>query len=161
MKDETKKRDRDGAFEKVRGSGVWWINYRDAQGRGRREKVGSKSAAIKLVEKRRTEARQGVKLPENLRTKPITFSQLAERCLLHSRANKKSFGHDEQRMKHLLEAFGNRAAEEITPDDIDRWLDSKAEDWAPATRNRHLALMKLAYNLAERGRVIKVFRPGS
>src|SRR5438132_14007703 len=30
-----------GVFEKVPGSGVWWIRYIDAQGRFRREKVGT------------------------------------------------------------------------------------------------------------------------
>ena len=36
------------------------------------------------------------------------------------------------------------------------WLDEKADDWALPTRNRYLALMKLAYRLAERGQRIKV-----
>ena len=34
-----------GVYEKVPGSGVWWVQYFDYEGRRRREKVGSKSAA--------------------------------------------------------------------------------------------------------------------
>ena len=108
-----------GVFEKEPGSGVWWIQYFDARGRRRREKVGPKSVAIKLAEKRRTDARAGVKMPENLRAKSATFSDLADRALAYSKANKRSHGHDVQRMPALVLAFGNRSAEDITRGDIE------------------------------------------
>ncbi len=38
-----------GIFEKVPGSGEWWIRYVDASGRYRREKAGTWSNADKLV----------------------------------------------------------------------------------------------------------------
>src|SRR5438128_4919971 len=56
-----------GIFEKLSGSGEWWIRYVDAQGRYRREKAGTKSGAIALYQKRKTEALEGRKLPEKLR----------------------------------------------------------------------------------------------
>lgn len=56
-----------GIFEKVPGSGDWYIRYADLTGRIRREKAGTKSAALVLYRKRKTEALQGKKLPENLR----------------------------------------------------------------------------------------------
>jgi site-specific recombinase XerD len=84
------------------------------------------------------------------------FLQLAERALAYSKANKRSHGHDVQRMPALIAAFGNRAAEDITRGDIQKWLDSKAGEWSPATRNRYLALLKLTYRLAEEDGVIKV-----
>ncbi len=87
-----------GVFEKVPGSGVWWIQYFDTSGRRRREKVGPKAAAKALVETRRSDARLGIKMPENLRATPVTFAELAERALTYSRANKRSHGHDVQRM---------------------------------------------------------------
>jgi len=62
-----------GVFEKVPGSGEWWIRYNDSNGRYRREKAGSKSVAIKLVDKRRTDALQGKKLPERLRRATVSF----------------------------------------------------------------------------------------
>src|SRR6476660_2980615 len=86
-----------GVFEKVRGSGVWWIQYFDADGKRRREKIGPRKAAIETVESRRTKTREGVKLPVNLRAKKITFSEIAESALAWSRANKRSFAHDEYR----------------------------------------------------------------
>jgi len=45
-----------GIFEKVPGSGIWWIRYVDSQGRYRREKAGLWGTADKLLSKRRTEA---------------------------------------------------------------------------------------------------------
>ena len=55
-KAETKaRRNPRGVFEKVPGSGVWWIRYADATGRIRREKAGTKSAALTLYRKRKTE----------------------------------------------------------------------------------------------------------
>jgi integrase len=60
-----------GIFERVPGSGDWWIRYHDADGRLRREKAGTLGAARKLYRKRKTEALQGKKLPENLRRSAV------------------------------------------------------------------------------------------
>lgn len=43
---------------------MWWIRFADASGRYRREKAGTKSAAITLYYKRKQEALEGRKLPE-------------------------------------------------------------------------------------------------
>src|SRR2546422_577676 len=96
-----------GLFERIPGSGIWWIQYFDASGRRRREKVGPRSIAQKLVERRRTDARLGTKMPENLRAKPVTFAELAARALAYSQANKRSHGHDVLRMRPLVEEFGD------------------------------------------------------
>jgi len=66
-----------GIFEKVPGSGIWWIRYVDAQGRYRGEKAGPWGAADKLLTKRKNEALQGKKLPENLRCAPVIFREIA------------------------------------------------------------------------------------
>jgi hypothetical protein len=70
----TKKR---GVFEKVPGSGIWFIRFVDGKGRYRREKAGTYSFAIKLLDKRRGEAVQGKKMPETLRRKFVPFSEVA------------------------------------------------------------------------------------
>lgn len=31
-----------GVWERIPGSGIWWIHYVDAEGKRRREKVGAK-----------------------------------------------------------------------------------------------------------------------
>jgi hypothetical protein len=55
-----------GVFERIPNSGLWWVRYADITGKIRREKAGTKSAAKQLYEKRKTEVRQGEKLPEKL-----------------------------------------------------------------------------------------------
>jgi hypothetical protein len=48
-----------GVFEKRIGSGIWWIQYFDSEGRRHREKVGRKSAALMLYQKRRSDISEG------------------------------------------------------------------------------------------------------
>ncbi len=87
-----------GIFEKVPGSGMWWIRYADAAGRIRREKAGTKIAAEKLYYKRKAEALIEKKLPELSKKKPVSFDELAEDALAYSRAHKRSYQQDEYRM---------------------------------------------------------------
>jgi hypothetical protein len=54
-----------GLYEKVPESGIWSIRYADSEGKIRRERVGRRSAALALYQKRKTEIREGRKLPEN------------------------------------------------------------------------------------------------
>jgi len=109
-----------GVFEKVPGSGIWWICYFDADGRKRREKAGRKSAAIQLYRKRKTEVMEGKKLPENFRATAVLFSELAEDVLEYSKTHKLSYAHDCYRMAKLEDTFGDRRAEGITPQDFER-----------------------------------------
>ena len=74
-----------GVFEKVPGTGVWWIRYADAMGRIRREKAGPKSSALVLYRKRKTESLQGKKLLENLRAPMVSFADLAREALADER----------------------------------------------------------------------------
>lgn len=147
-----------GVYEKVPGSEIWWVLWYDADGRRHREKAGSKGQAKQLYEKRKTETRQGKKLPENLRARPVTFKELADAALTYSRATKASYGSDEIRMAPMVEEFGSRPAETILPEDFEAWLEEQAEEreWAIATRNRYVALLKLVYRLAERNRKVKI-----
>src|ERR1700674_1844101 len=91
-----------GVFEKVPGSGEWWICYWDTQGRKRRETAGSKSNAILLYRKRKTEALQGKKLPEKLRRATVSFTEIAKEALAYSKAHKRTYRDDVQRMERML-----------------------------------------------------------
>jgi hypothetical protein len=98
-----------GLYEKDPGSNVWWIRYADSMGRIRREKAGTKSAAFSLYRKRKTEALQGKKLPENLRAPVVSFAELAKDALDYSKVYKRSYGVDVVRMEKLLAAFREEA----------------------------------------------------
>ncbi len=143
-----------GVFEKSPGSGQWWIRYVDASGRFRREKAGSKSAAIKLADKRRTQALEGKKLPERLRRAAVTFAEIANDALAYSNTHKRSYRSDVVRMGRLLSWFRDCSAEALTPQDIERRF--AAEPWAPATANRYRALLSLTYRLAIRNGKLSV-----
>ena len=154
VKSDTKvRRNPRGVYEKVPGSGVWWICYFDSQGRKRREVAGTKSNAIDLYRKRKTEALQGKKLPEKLRRATVTFADIAKDALAHSKAHKLDYRHDVGRMETLLAWFREYPAESITAQDIERRFEK--EKWSPATVNRHRALLSLTYRLAIRNGKVK------
>jgi integrase len=140
-----------GVFEKVPGSDVWSIQYFDASGRRRREKAGRRSDAITLLNKRKTEKLQRKKLPENLRAKPVTFGELTDDAVEHSKAENGERSTKELALKFekLKSVFGSRVAEEISKQEIVRWLVATASerDWAPATKNRWQAAISLAFRV--------------
>jgi integrase len=144
-----------GVFEKLPGSGVWWICYFDADSRKRREKVGRKSAAIELYRKRKTEVMEGKKLPEKLRARKVSFAELANDTLEYSLAHKRSYGDDKIRMAKLKDWLGDRPAESVSPQEIERWLSAKST-LRPATLNRYLALLSLVYRLSMQNGKVKV-----
>lgn len=136
-----------------RKRGEWWICYWDAQGRRRREKAGTKSSAIDLYRKRKTEALEGKKLPEKLRRAAVTFSEIARDALVYSKANKLSYRNDACRMANLLAWFREYPAEAVTAQDIERRFEQ--QEWRPATANRYRALLSLTYRLATRNGKVK------
>lgn len=146
-----------GLFEKNKGSGVWWICYADASGKKRREKAGTKAVARKLYMKRKQEALEGRKLPENLRARKITFGELLDAAKEHSKRGvpKGSKKRYTCRIELLRNAFGTIPADEIKPEMLSRWLsDAQNEhEWRPATANRYKAFISLAFRLGmENGR---------
>jgi hypothetical protein len=147
-----------GVFEKVPGSGEWWICYWDAQGRKRREKAGSKSTAIALYGKRKQHALEGRKLPEKLRCAPVSFSDIAKDALNYSKAKKRHQRDDISRMPLLLEWFGDRAAESVTSIEIEAKIARCAEErgWAASTVNHYRSLLSLVYRLAIRSNRVAV-----
>lgn len=137
-----------GIFEKIRGSGIWWIHWYDAQGNRHREKVGTKSAALALYRKCKTEVLEGRKLPEKLRRAPPCFREIAQDALEYSRLHKRSFDDDRYRMARLLDWFGNRPADSISPVELERRFSEL--ECKPATVNRYRSLLSLTFRLAIR-----------
>lgn len=145
-----------GIYERCPGSGVYWIRYADSTGKIRREMAGTRANAKSLYNLRKAEALQGRKLPQTLRGNPITFARIAQDALEYSRTHKRSAQDDAERMKGLLEWFGNEPADSLTPQQIERKLmaAAKEREWAPATVNRYKALLSLTYRIAaENGKV--------
>jgi integrase len=135
-----------GVFEKEPGSDIWWIRYY-IDGRERREKVGRRGDAIKLYKVRRTDALRGVKLPTNMKHKGVRFRVIAQEAvdwyINHDRKDVRNF---RGRMKFILDAFGDRVADEIKPSEIDAWIGS--HKWSPATKNRYKNVFGKTFKIA-------------
>jgi len=131
---------------------VWWIRHVDAQGRYRREKAGTKSAAIMLYRESKTEALEGKKLPGKLRRATVTFAEIARDALAYSKAHKRTYEDDVQRMERMLGWFRDRSADSVTPQEIERHFEESIEQegWAPSTVNHYRSLLSLTYRLATR-----------
>jgi site-specific recombinase XerD len=142
-KDEAKVR---GVWERIPGSGVWWIRFRDADGKLRREKVGRKSDAIDLFRKRTEERRKGIKLPENLRAVGIKFGALCDDILKFSLAHHRDQRNILGRLARIRPDFDDREAGSIKPQEIDDWLTRNTK--TSATSNRYRALFSLIFREA-------------
>lgn len=142
-----------GVYERIPGSGIWWIRYADENGKERREKVGTKRNAEALYRKRKTTVLAGRKLPENLRKAKVTFEKIAKAAISDcERTGRRDVRTFTSRMNVLMEAFGERAADSITPQDVGAWLatQAKSREWSAATQNRFKTVMSKAYSLAMR-----------
>ena len=134
-----------GIFEKVPGSGYWWVRYSDRGGKIRREKAGTREAAQMLLHKRKQTTLEG-RTPETLRGRPVTFNELVDDMLSYSRKNKRSSHDDELRAPKLRAWFGETSAESIRPRDIEAKLQSLADEGlAAATINRFRSLVSLIF----------------
>ena len=142
-----------GIFEKVADSGEFWIRYADAMGRIRREKVGTFEEAEARLKLRKEEAKIGALPRLAWRRHPMLFRKIAEDALAYSDEHKRSKRNDHSRMAKLMEWFGDRRADSITPREIERRF--QVEDWTRATWNRYRALLSLTYRLAIRAGKVK------
>ena len=142
-----------GVFEKVKGSGKWWIRYTGADGKRHQETAGRHSDAIDLLAKRLHEKLLKKKLPEKIRTEKdkITFEDLAKDALLHSREENGARAEHQLEIKlHLIGPdFNHRLAREIVKQDIVKWLlhQTDKRKWTPATRNRYQAAFSLIFRV--------------
>lgn len=145
-----------GVFERPKGSDVWWIRFYDAEGKERRETVGSKGDAIALYQKRKSEARAGIKLPEKNKAKATTptFAEIADHGLAWSKREKRDYVTDIYRVKTLKEEFGDMLADAIRPVDINAYLTDEDREWAKATQNKHLTTMNMIYREAQNSELI-------
>jgi integrase len=147
---ETRKRDEKqhrGMFEKEPGSGIWWIRY-FANGQKKREKVGRKSDAIALSQRRKSKIRAGAKLPANLRQNGETLGAVIDRALLWYTSHRPRSLRTASTHLNLIKAdLGHLVAADLTPDVVDQWV-SGHKDWSAATKNRYKATFGRALQLA-------------
>jgi len=132
-----------GVWERIPGSGIWWIHYIDAEGKRRREKVGRKGDAIRLYHQRKADALAGRKLGKPLRQRERTFQELDDNALEYARKHKANPVDDQQKIGILVEEFGGRPAASLTQQELAAFLESR--NTSPATFNRYRATLSMIY----------------
>jgi integrase len=147
----TEKRIR-GVYEKISGSGEWWVRWTDSEGQLHRQKAGSKGTALAAYKKHKNEAREGKIVPVLRNTKKVTLHDLIELVLKHT-VDHKSARDYVVKAGIVRKDLGNFPAAEITPQELDEWLDSRHT--AAATRNRYKAFLSLCYKLGIANRKVK------
>jgi hypothetical protein len=106
-------------------------------------------AAINLLSLRRTAKLEGRLLPAPRQA--VLFRTLCADALEHSRAENAGKSTHELQLKinAFLPVFGDRAVEEITKQEIVRWLTEQAEErnWKSSSRNRWQAAFSLIFRV--------------
>lgn len=154
-----------GIYEKVKGSGIWWVRWTDAAGNKRREKAGAKGNAVKLLAKRHTEKIQQVKLPELTNNDAsLLFNELLDDAITHSKAENGERSTHELSLKieRLRPDWGSRKVRDIKKQDVVGWLQAEKEErgWTDATANRWQAAFSLVFRVGMDNEKIK-FNPAA
>ena len=136
------------------GRKFFYLRYRHA-GRQRSMKLGNYGEleigdARLMALKHRAQLSSGVDPQETLVESGMTFRRfIDDHYLPHAYASKRSANSDDSKFKtHLFKLFGSRPLASITRQEIQRYHDELISRRAPATANRHLALLKRSFNLA-------------
>ena len=130
--------------------GIWWVDMRH-EGKRIRRKVGSKSAALSVYQRLKTEAREGRLVPK---VKKKVFPTVRE--IVEDRVSGFT-GRGIQNERHYAgwwtEQWGDRRINEITADDL-RKLVSRLRDqgeWSDKTINHVVGHLRVALNQAVQG----------
>ena len=151
MPEPTEKKVR-GVFERPLDSGIWWIQYFE-NGRRHRERVGAKSHAIKLYQKRKTQIFTGAKLPE-LQRRRVTFAELLDCGVAYAQDHNKTARQYVQKADMLRPTFGHRAVEDVKAEELVAWI--RARGVTASSFNRYRSFLSLCYREAIRAGKVTV-----
>jgi integrase len=148
-----------GLFEKVPGSGIWYIRYRSG-GKFVRRMIGERADAEKELA-RVNLIRKGIEkgyVPESAReyhkghAAGFTVADLADRYLKHIQDPKNAARPKDQvsppiRIAAIKKAFGDRMAATVKAHEIKNWLTGLGKK--PATLNRYRSVFSSVYAYAK------------
>lgn len=113
-----------GVYEKLPGSGDYWIRYADHRGKIRRQHIGrSLAAARELAEQRRSEVRLGKFDPDSVgrqKRQKMTICEMFA-TYLPLRVKVRNKGEDKRYADYWTKKFGMLQVDELTPLDLERW----------------------------------------
>lgn len=144
---QTNKRDIKGLGYNAE-TGNWYLDYY-VEGRRVRETVGkSKSLAIKILYKKRTEITEEKHLDKR-KNKRVKFEDFADMYIQnYARPHKMSAWRDEISINHLLLHLKGKYLSEITPFMIEKYITERIEEVSPQTVNKEIKCLKLVLNKA-------------
>ena len=140
----------------------WYIDYYE-KGKRKRENAGiSRQVAELLLKKRKTEAAErkffGISKADKkteTKIKEIYIEEIAEDFLKYSINNKRTADKDKVMVEHLLDFFGKKKADDITPAMIEEYKSRRIKyGLKPASVNREIACLKCMFNHAIRNRKV-------
>lgn len=140
-----------GVYEDPKGSGIWWCQHFTPK--RTRERVGRKSDAIALYQKRRADYRAGLKMP-SLKRSRVTFSELIDLALDFARENGRLMRNYEGPGELLRADLGNLSAEELRPADIADWVRKRGI--GPAAFNRYRSFISGCFREGQRNGLVAV-----
>jgi integrase len=140
-------RDR-GVFERPKGSGVWWVRYTDENGRLHREKVGSKSLALKVYTKRKNEVQERRFFPERIGRRDVLVADMIDDYLERVEGRLRSYRDCQRSGKAWKKALRGKTLRQVVPGDIERYVAPRRAEVSPASVNRELAFLKRVFNVA-------------
>ncbi|MGA2438379.1 MAG: site-specific integrase [Acidobacteriaceae bacterium] len=146
----------EGVFERVAGSGVWYVRFR-INGKLVRKSFGAdRNSAVAYVEKARTLRRSGDGyVPATAKRPPRSFAEIAaigtgttinELCddaLRFSLRNHRDKQNPPTRIASIRAAFDQRPAESVTPLEITAWLEGLGVE--AGTEARYKSTLSLCY----------------
>jgi site-specific recombinase XerD len=142
------------------------MSYTDEDGKRHQLslRVQEKRTAEKLYRKKVTEIAQGLNFATNAKNVPL--SNLATEFLRRKKSNK-CFKQDVSMVNQVVDHFGKGTSiKAIKPSDINAYVDSLDENYAHASKNKRLLILKgmfaIAdenYNLKNPNKHIKISKP--
>ncbi|MCA0979299.1 site-specific integrase [Qipengyuania flava] len=147
-----------GFLLEVRSSGgrTYYLRYTDQNGRLRQLKIGrwediTFAQAQKAAKRLRSEVvLNGNPAERKEKKKAIpTYAQLAQQHIDHAKTYQKRPENTEAVINtHLLPKWGKLRLDEITQQDISRWLSEKRKEFAPATVEKLRMMLGRSFELA-------------
>lgn len=151
------KRENRGVYEHPPGSGIWRIDYYDAEGRRHRERIGKKSTAIDVYHQRKAAISEG-RFVTAKRVPASTFRQIAEARMSERKPHLAplTWYSDNVRLQFILKEFSSAPAASLSPERFTNYLNGLvAGGLSTSTGNRYRSLIAAIYSHGMRAGKVK------
>lgn len=148
MPRRVKQRKHKGVFERVPGSGIWWVRFTNHDGKRVSRCIGTFADARNFVDEQRVRVRKRIIAPVPSH-RGVRYQQLVDDAIKQSDESRSDHRNFVQRLSVTVEQFGGRMADSIQPSEITEWLKQtqKKRGWTNGTSNRVRAAMSKVFKI--------------